>query len=352
MMKFQMMMRPWSHYELEILASFKVWIDLQKAADVGTQCYFGADDALENALDSALDKMQEGFFKVTDEDVYKACRDEDSLFNSWTNEDPSLDQIRAWLKANETDTGEETEDQSTVLEDVVDPPQIPTDQINGHNCRYVELKNGKGALWKLRGPYWTYQEGPTANESLGGRHRLVELERDEDLVYLQKQENPIFDGLGNVLPPTGPLEPIIMVNLKEGQLFRRLDGTMDDEAVLWEDHDLDSGSYSNLIEVNGWTVYLVPFKDPNFIKSTHECNQVKGWEMKGLDNTPESDLIEVYRSKTKISSAKKSLFGTGIPKFDLDLVNRKITVTHSAGTLEEEIDIDSEEGMRPRLVLT
>ncbi|KAK4239300.1 hypothetical protein C8A03DRAFT_32638 [Achaetomium macrosporum] len=216
MKKDELLGRVYDTFNEQVGSAVSAWVQYQKEADKGSIDFYDADDALERALDEANDAM------------------ENAMPESAT--DPSYRQILEYLgDPDPTDVPECEIHHPTGKDKTQPPPQQPpeiyptplqTSAVTASNCRYVELNEGKGALWRIRGSFWAFQQPGNVNtkdepKGLGSsRIRFQERRRRGDKIYLQNIGNWTWDKvIGNWIPPSpGQLFPFVVLNFANGKL--------------------------------------------------------------------------------------------------------------------------------------
>lgn len=288
----------WDDHDNGVIDAIQLWNTQQKDADEGVSgaCY------KENAKEQLAFKIEQGFAglleklsQVTNETIWEEVMALDEArenmgISEWLHNDPSFESVVQAVYENEENAPPNTGDQSTSYQ-VASPPQsLPADRVNGTNLVYVELEGDQGALWKLFGPFWSYQEASDLEEEAGIRHRYQELARTDDTVELK-----LVNSDGQTVE-----------NGKELTLDTSTNKATWSEGTIM---DLVPTSRMNLIPTNGWTVFKAVNRidHPARLNYTSECNREAGWQIaynKTMNRPDDTGLFEYRRTKTEVGIAR------------------------------------------------
>ncbi|KAK3311244.1 uncharacterized protein B0T15DRAFT_67639 [Chaetomium strumarium] len=387
MKKQELLGRVYDTFNEQVASAVSAWVNYQDAADEGSKDYHDADKALENALDAANQWMYNAMADVCDCKVLEECAAEDKILNAWTNEDPSYRQILELINDDNTEptdvpeceihhpTGKKKTQplpQESAQSEIYPTLLQGSSAVTASNCRYVELNEGKGCLWRIRGTFWTFQQAGNVNtdgEPQGlntSRIRLQERRRTSDKIYLQNIKNWSWNEVkGNWDPPArDQLFPFVVLNFANGKL-ETLPGSISldspGSAAPWGGRTMDPNSYSNLAHLNGWTLYYVPavrYEGQEFpLDNAHEQNKKMGWKYtfplpaedpeKPTEDHMVSGLLEVSRSKDRIDLASKDLFTkkNTWPKASVDVATKRIVFQQAQDNEEMSYDIETVKDM-------
>ena len=347
--------RVWDQFQLNITAAADTWVTLQEMADGGVNCYVDADIELAKKVDEATVDMIDAFAAITNETVYARLREEDLRSNNgdpWLHDEPTYEQILAAVY--DDGAAVSAEDQAAADSEVAASNNVaPLDPaaVNATNCRYVELTDNKGALWKLSGPFWSYQEGPGPGPGPGGssggdgrvptvRHRLRELERTDSEVRLQLVSTDADSSV----------EPLpLAINLPAA--------TINFNGV---ETAIDASQNSNLVPTNGWNAYFVPLNATapgaadDVFTNAFECNRVAGWKLTWSNSWGggfSSDLLQQYRDKVRVwVSAQKRNGDLRDPSANVDLGAATMHVVDAIEGIDQTFAV-FEDGVLPRTTI-
>ncbi|KAI0144476.1 hypothetical protein GGR57DRAFT_507527 [Xylariaceae sp. FL1272] len=242
MKKLEMMGQVYDKFNEQVGIAIGTWVQIQEAVQTGKGDYLDGDTALNNALAEAYKGMEEDMIGVCDCKVLEACQGEDTTYGSWTNEDPSYKDIMTYLQdtyGGMTDTpscsihnptpNDPAPSEDDYTEDPIYPTVLPASQVNASNCRYVELTEGKGCLWRIRGGFWTVQQSHEVNLSTDPpglnlvRIQFLERRRTDTRIYLQNIMNWTYDKvITNWIPPTDSklLLPWLVIDFSSLYLYQ------------------------------------------------------------------------------------------------------------------------------------
>ncbi|KAJ2984614.1 hypothetical protein NUW58_g5967 [Xylaria curta] len=325
--KLELMSRVYDKFHSQVSVAIGVWVQTQESINIGDGSYLSGDASLRASLAEAYVAMEKEMIGVCDDAVLDACKAEDISHGSWTNEDPST------------------------------PATAAT----------VELTEGKGCLWRIRGGFWTVQQPLDNNftvEPAGlntPRIQFFERRRTDTKIYLQNISSWTWnkDVRDWEKPAPEKLLPWIIIDFSSKTLKtlpKEADASQLGEGTNWGTRTLDTTSYCNLTKINGWTLfYAPPTAESNDgkqvrLKYVHEVNQKKGFEYSLISDTAtlSPQLREASRTKTLINLAtNNSMFGGGwdYPKGSIDLSKNKIIYMNSsnASVLEYTIETNGED---------
>jgi hypothetical protein len=351
--KLELMGEKYDTFNEAVVIAIGKWVDDQAAAlglpnsngetpppGTASGCYLEADDSLERSLAKAENELELKMVEVCDCAVMESIRADDQ--GEWRDDDPSYREVMEYLGvenppntpeerclihgSNSNAGGSNGEDTDQENNRVYPTPLFGAAEVSVTHLRYVELKNDLGALWRVRGGFWTLQQPFGINDSAepvglkGNRIRFQERMRKGNNIYLQNISNWAFDRVRfNWTPPANvaDLYPVVIINLSSKRL-ETLPGNTNlspgssppSSGTAWGSRLLDEGSYCNLAKINGWTIYFAPASVDTtldyMLYNVHECNPSKGWQFQGFDNTThtewtDSNLIEHERTKTRVS---------------------------------------------------
>ncbi|KFA52709.1 hypothetical protein S40293_11295 [Stachybotrys chartarum IBT 40293] len=299
----------WENSENDIETALTVWIDHQNGADSGepTMCYKEYhNEILAEKLSLVFDSLVGNLSLVTNQTVWDELeqKDQDRIangVNDWLNDDPDYDEVVEEAHRKDEDKDEDEEPASNAEYTPGQPVEpLPASQINGENVAYAELTGGNGALWKIYGYFWSFQQLAVVQNQPGIRHRLSEKSRSDTTVTLQlitSNGNHVANG------------PELTLNTDTNEI-RWANGTT---------FALDPQSKKNLVPTNGWTMFKAYTGEGaavNWVNNTAECNRATGWSVnfnQGSDPIQETGFKEMTRNKNIVAATRWTASVPGLP---------------------------------------
>jgi hypothetical protein len=332
-LQLSMINKVWENSENDIKTAITVWIDQQNDADAGvpSMCYKEHhNEILAEKLDTIFESLVGNLSLVTNETIWSALqkKDQDRIalgIDDWLSDDLSFTQTVNAVYQATGDDGNGAVPTSNYEYTPGQPVQpLPASQINGTNCAYAELSGGKGAIWKIFGYFWSYQQVSTVANKPGIRHRLAEKSRTATTVLLQLVTS------NGVAVANGP-ELTLDTSTNE---LRWANGTI---------IALDSASKMNLVPTNGWTLfkaYASPGSAYDWVNNTGECNRATGWTVEFNPGTPtEAGLQEATRNKDFVATTKWRAVPPGSPIPPVKAYPQ-VELNLTAGTMRTTWDAD------------
>jgi len=291
----------WDNSESDMKIAIGSWVDAQKDADAGVpdKCYMEyQNEILALKFDGVFQSLVGNLSLITDRSIFEELQKKDSdrivlIGHDWLSDDYDFMDLMKQVYGNDyvenptspppaTGAGNSTYLPGQPVE------SLPVGQITGENVAYAELTGGKGALWKIFGYFWSFQELATKANQPGIRHRLSEESRSGSKVVLK-----LVTSDGKAVSDTNQL---LTLDTAANEL-KWSNGT-----VL----SLDPASKKNLVPTNGWTMfkaYTAPLDSgaAAWVNNTSECNRANGWRVLFTDgSTPKTGLKEMKRNKDSV----------------------------------------------------
>lgn len=293
----------WNTFHGQLAAAAESWLTLQNESDLGVGCYVNADEALETAFQNSFNATITAMAEIDNIAVWNELYEMDRTsqnFKPWVHDDYNFDQLvqRAMDdKAKDADDAEPTEEEyDQAVEDAVRfqiaDPATAAPAPNATTIRYLELDDNKGAIWKLAGPFWTFQRGPGTDGSEDStiRHRFQETGRTNTTVNMKL----VHTNKGTTVVDS-PLT---------------IDVTNNTVVFSGETLTLDPEFNAIIIPTTGWNTMLarVNTTDDPFFTDAYECNSVTGWTLKDKNGNFNQNLFEFFRDKASLELSARSPF--------------------------------------------
>lgn len=299
----------WNTFHGQVGAAAESWLTLQNESDLGVGCYVNADEALETAFQNTFNKTITDMAAIDDiavwNELYEMDRTSQS-FDPWVHDDYNFDKLVQRAKddlakdeAEDNDDAELTQEEyEQAVEDAIrfqtgDPASGPP-AASAATIRYLELDENKGAIWKLSGPFWTFQRGPgpDGSEDSTIRHRFQETNRTDTTVNMR------------------------LLHTNKGQTVVNSTLTIDlaSNTVVFSNETLPLDPEFNaiLVPTTGWNTMLarVNTTDDPFFTDAYECNSVTGWTLEDKNGNFNQGLFEFFRDKASLELSARSPFDT------------------------------------------